>query len=252
LEAHEQAAPAAPAAGNGSSPLLDVSGLQVSYGRRPVLFDLSLTVNPGEIVAMFGHNGAGKTTTLNAIFGRVKPGGGTIRFDGQDTTNLSGVAHVSAGITLIPAERFVFADLTVIDNLRLGAYHEKDKAVIDTRIEQVYETFPILKERSAQLAGTFSGGQQRMLSVGIAMMTGPRLLLLDEPSLGLSPNLVEQMMKVIRQLASEQGLSVLMVEQNVAQTLGVVDRAYFVRSGRVILEERAENLREREGYWDLF
>lgn len=251
MEAHDQPA-AGTAAVSGSGPLLEVSGLRVNYGRRPVLFDLNLTVAPGEIVAMFGHNGAGKTTTLNAIFGRVKPAGGTIRLHGHDTAAWSGVAHVKAGITLIPAERFVFADLTVIDNLRLGAYHQSDRAIIDTRLEQVYATFPILKERAGQQAGTFSGGQQRMLSIGIAMMTGPRLLLLDEPSLGLSPNLVEQMMKVIRQLATEQSLSVLLVEQNVAQTLGVVDRAYFVRSGRVILEEPAENLRERDSYWDLF
>jgi branched-chain amino acid transport system ATP-binding protein len=215
LEAHDQ--PAAPAAiADPADALLDVSGLQVSYGRRPVLFDLSLKVGPGEIVAMFGHNGAGKTTTLNAIFGRVKPAGGSIHFVGQDTTSWNGVAHVKAGITLIPAERFVFTDLTVIDNLRLGSYHEGNRATVDSRLEQVYETFPILKERAGQLAGTFSGGQQRMLSIGIAMMTGPKLLLLDEPS------------------------------------LGVVDRAYFVRSGRVILEERSEQLRERGSYWDLF
>jgi branched-chain amino acid transport system ATP-binding protein len=233
-------------------PLLQVEGLKASYGRRPVLFDVSLSVAPGQIVAIFGHNGAGKTTTLNTVFGRVKPTGGKVIFDGQDITGQSGIQSVRQGMTLIPAERFTFADLTVLDNLRLGAQAERSRSTIDTRIKQVYELFPILEERSSQLAGTMSGGQQRMLSIGIALMTGPRLLLLDEPSLGLSPALVEQMMTTIGVLAREQSLSVVMVEQNVVQTLGVVDDAFFLRSGRIILEESAEALRKRDHYWDLF
>jgi branched-chain amino acid transport system ATP-binding protein len=231
---------------------LQVEGLKANYGHRPVLFEVSLQVAAGEIVAIFGHNGAGKTTTLNAIFGRVKPVGGSVTFDGRDITGTAGIDNVRAGMTLIPAERFVFADLTVLDNLRLGAQRERSRSVIDTRIKQVHELFPILAERSTQLAGTLSGGQQRMLSIGISLMTGPRLLLLDEPSLGLAPTLVEQMMKVIGDLAREQSLSVVLVEQNVVQTLGVVDRAYFLRSGRIILEEPAEELRKRDNYWDLF
>jgi branched-chain amino acid transport system ATP-binding protein len=229
-----------------------VQGLKARYGHRPVLFDVSLTVGSGEIVAMFGHNGAGKTTTLNTIFGRVKPDGGSVTFDGRDITSGSSIGHVGAGMTLIPAERFVFADLSVLDNLRLGAQRERSRSTINERIKQVHELFPILAERSSQLAGTLSGGQQRMLSIGIALMTGPRLLLLDEPSLGLAPALIEQMMNVIGVLAREQSLSVLLVEQNVVQTLGVVDRAYFLRSGRIILEESAEELRKRDSYWDLF
>src|ERR1035437_8555333 len=217
--------------------LLEVTGLKANYGRRPVLFDVSLRVAPGEIVAIFGHNGAGKTTTLNAIFGRVRPVGGTVVFDGRDITSASGIDSVHAGVTLIPAERFVFAELTVRDNLRLGAHRERSGAIVGGRIAEVYDIFPPLSECTEQLAGTLSGGQQRMLSIGIALMTRPRLLLLDEPSLGLSPALVEQMMKVIGRLASEQALSVLLVEQNVVQTLGVVDRAYFIRSGRIILEQ---------------
>jgi branched-chain amino acid transport system ATP-binding protein len=250
LAAPEHAA--APAAAATAESLLEVTGLQANYGRRPVLFDVGLRVAPGEIVAMFGHNGAGKTTTLNTIFGRVRPARGTVVFDGEDITGTRAIDNVRRGMTLIPAERFVFADLTVLDNLRLGAYREHSRAAIEQRIAEVHEIFPILAERSDQLAGTMSGGQQRMLSIGIALMTGPRLLLLDEPSLGLSPALVQQMMEVIGRLAREQSLSVLLIEQNVVQTLGVVDRAYFMRSGRIILEEPAEQLRARESYWDLF
>ena len=238
---------------DGAGPaLLEVSGLRAGYGRRPVLFDAEMHVHRGEIVALFGHNGAGKTTTLNAVFGRVKPTGGKVTFGGRDITRAKGIANVERGMTLIPAEHFVFGDLTVLDNLRLGAFGESSGSKIDERMKQVFELFPILAEREKQLAGTMSGGQQRMLSIGIALMTGPQLLLLDEPSLGLSPTLVQQMMEVIKRLAAEQSLSVLMVEQNVVQTLGVVDRAYFMRSGRIILEEKAEELRGRETYWDLF
>jgi branched-chain amino acid transport system ATP-binding protein len=230
--------------------LLEVNGLQAGYGRRPVLFDVDLHIGVGEIVAMFGHNGAGKTTTLNSIFGRIRSSAGTVQFAGEDITHGKGIANVGRGMTLIPAEQFVFGDLTVLDNLKLGAFG--NAAEMDQRMTQVYELFPILEERTKQLAGTMSGGQQRMLSVGIALMTGPKLLLLDEPSLGLSPALVQQMMAAIGRLAHEQQLSVLMVEQNVVQTLGVVDRAYFMRGGRIILEEPAEKLKGRDSYWDLF
>jgi branched-chain amino acid transport system ATP-binding protein len=230
--------------------LLEVTGLKAGYGRRPVLFDVSLRVGRGEIVAMFGHNGAGKTTTLNSIFGRVKPSGGTVQFGGENITRGKGIENVRRGMTLIPAEKFVFGDLSVLDNLRLGAYHNAAKQ--RELMERVYDVFPILKERERQLAGTMSGGQQRMLSIGIALMTGPRLLLLDEPSLGLSPALVQQMMAAIGRLARDQQLSVLLVEQNVVQTLDVVDRAYFMRSGRIILEEESDQLKARESFWDLF
>jgi branched-chain amino acid transport system ATP-binding protein len=250
LAAPDPAATAPEPVGGIDPTVLKVEGLKAGYGRRPVLFDVNLHVDRGEIVAMFGHNGAGKTTTLNGIFGRCKPTGGTVRFLGDDITRAKGTQNVRRGMTLIPAEHFVFADLSVLDNLRLGAYGDGTGA--DERMKQIYELFPILDERQRQLAGTLSGGQQRMLSIGIALMTGPRLLLLDEPSLGLSPALVQQMMVVIGRLAKEQHLSVLLVEQNVMQTLDVVDRAYFMRSGRIILEERSEDLKARDSYWDLF
>jgi branched-chain amino acid transport system ATP-binding protein len=250
LEAPESVENHGPAEAAEAALLLDVRGLQSGYGRRPVLFEIDLHIGVGEIVAMFGHNGAGKTTTLNSIFGRIRSSAGTIQFAGEDITHDKGIVNVRRGMTLIPAEQFVFGDLTVLDNLKLGAFG--NAAEMDQRMAQVYELFPILEERTKQLAGTMSGGQQRMLSVGIALMTGPKLLLLDEPSLGLSPALVQQMMAAIGKLAHEQQLSVLMVEQNVVQTLGVVDRAYFMRGGRIILEETAEHLKGRDSYWDLF
>jgi len=252
LAAREQPAASPGAAATASRPLLEVVGLRAGHGRRQVVFDVDLEVAEGEVVAVFGHNGAGKTTTLNSIFGMVKPMGGEIRFADADIAGSAAAPNVRRGLTLIPAEHFVFADLTVLDNLRLGAQLERSGDVVRRRMEQVHEVFPILDERADQLAGTMSGGQQRMLSIGIALMSGPRLLLLDEPSLGLSPSLVQQMMETIGRLAREEGLSVLLVEQNVVQTLPVVDRAYFMRSGRIILEESSEQLRKRSTFWDLF
>jgi branched-chain amino acid transport system ATP-binding protein len=237
---------------DGAGVLLEVSDLRAGYGRRPVTFSVDLNVRSGEIVALFGHNGAGKTTTLKAIFGTIHPMAGRVRFDGADITKSSCARNVARGLTLIPAENFVFSELDVLDNLKLGAYLESSADAIAERLARVYEVFPILEERSDQKAGTMSGGQQRMLSIGIALMSGPRLLLLDEPSLGLSPALVKQMMEVIGRLAREEGMSVLLVEQNVGQTLPVVDRAYFMRSGRMILEESSELLRTRSSFWDLF
>lgn len=232
--------------------LLEVTGLRAGHGRHQIIHQVDLSVGSGEIVALFGHNGAGKTTTLNSVFGMVKPMGGSVHFSGEDITGSSCATNVRRGLTLIPAENFVFGDLTVLDNLRLGAHLESSADAVAERRAYVYEVFPVLEQRGTQLAGTMSGGEQRMLSVGIALMSGPRMLLLDEPSLGLSPALVQQMMEVIGRLAREQSLSVLLVEQNVAQTLPVVDRAYFMRSGRILLEEASQTLRERDSFWDLF
>lgn len=252
MEAREDSVGAVTPAAEGGRPLLDVEALRAGHGRRQVVFDVDLRVAEGEIVAIFGHNGAGKTTTLSSIFGTVKPMDGSIRFGGKDVAGAAAAANVGRGLTLIPAENFVFADLSVIDNLRLGAQLERSGDVIARRLDRVHDVFPVLAERADQLAGTMSGGQQRMLSIGIALMSGPRLLLLDEPSLGLSPSLVQQVMEVIGRLSRDEGLSVLLVEQNVVQTLPVVDRAYFMRSGRIILEESSEALRTRDSFWDLF
>jgi branched-chain amino acid transport system ATP-binding protein len=155
-------------------------------------------------------------------------------------------------MALIPSERFVFADLPVLDNLLLGGANIADSSRRDERLELVYRLFPILRERSQQLAGTMSGGQQRMVSLGLALMSGPKLLMLDEPSLGLAPSVVQQIFDTVRHLADQEGLSVLLLEQNVAQALRIVDRVYVMRSGRVILEETVEQMRQRDSYWDLF
>jgi branched-chain amino acid transport system ATP-binding protein len=232
--------------------VLVVDDLQAGYGRKHVVFDVNLHIRRGEIVTIVGHNGAGKTTTLKTVFAMLPPLHGSITYDGADVTRSTCRRNVLRGMSYIPAERFVFGDLTVVDNLRLGAMHEKDGQVRQRRLDLVYGMFPILKERSEQRARTMSGGQQRMLSLGLAMMSSPKLLLLDEPSLGLAPALVAEIFSGVRRLADEEGLSVLLLEQNVGQALRIADRAYVMRSGRIILEETAEEMRKRPDYWDLF
>lgn len=230
---------------------LDVRGLCCSYGRKDVVFDVDLSVGPGEIVALFGHNGAGKTTTIKNVLGAYRPASGTVTYDGVEITGSAPRDNVARGMVLIPSERFVFGDLTVHDNLLLGAAGKVRHDDLDARFDQVYELFPILKERDKQLAGTMSGGQQRMVSLGLALMSEPRLLLLDEPSLGLAPSIVEQIFAAVSDLTSD-GLSVLLLEQNVGQALKIIDRAYVMRGGRMILEESVDEMRARESYWDLF
>jgi branched-chain amino acid transport system ATP-binding protein len=232
--------------------LLVLSGVQAGYGRKHVVFDIDLHLGRGEIVAIVGHNGAGKTTTLKTVFGMLAPLGGSIVYDGQEAARASCRRNVLRGMSYIPSERFVFGDLSVIDNLRLGAMHERDAQAREKGLDLVYQMFPILKERSEQKAKTMSGGQQRMLSLGLAMMSRPKLLLLDEPSLGLAPALVVEIFDGVRRLADEDDLSVLLLEQNVVQALRIADRAYVMRSGRIILEETAEQMRKRQNYWDLF
>ena len=232
--------------------LLVLSGVQAGYGRKHVVFDIDLHLGRGEIVTIVGHNGAGKTTTLKTVFGMLPALAGTITYGGQDVTHSSCRHNVLRGMSFIPSERFVFADLSVLDNLRLGAMHERSAKARDERMDFVYSLFPILKDRSDQRAGTMSGGQQRMLSLGLAMMSRPKLLLLDEPSLGLAPALVSEIFDRVRRLADEEQLSVLLLEQNVVQALRIADRAYVMRSGRIILEDTAEKLRGRDNYWDLF
>lgn len=238
--------------GSGREPALLIDGMYAGYGRKTVVFDTTLHVMPGEIVGIFGHNGSGKSTTIRAVLGTNPAQRGTIRYFGDDVTRSSSRANVRAGMALIPSERFVFADLTVRENLLLGGANEKDADARSRRLDFVYELFPILQEREGQLAGTMSGGQQRMVSLGLALMTGPRLLMLDEPSLGLAPSIVQQIFAQVRRLADEEGLSVVLLEQNVAAALRIVDRVYVMRSGRVILEETVEEMRARESYWDLF
>lgn len=238
--------------GRGTVPAVELEGLFAGYGRKTVVFDTSFHVMPGEIVGIFGHNGSGKSTTIRAILGTNPAQRGTVRYFGEDVTRSSSRSNVRNGMALIPSERFVFADLTVRDNLLLGGANERDSDVRHQRLDLVYRLFPILKDREEQLAGTMSGGQQRMVSLGLALMTNPKLLMLDEPSLGLAPMIVQQIFSQVRELADTEGLSVILLEQNVGAALKIVDRVYVMRSGRVILEETVQQMRQRESYWDLF
>jgi branched-chain amino acid transport system ATP-binding protein len=236
----------------GGSPLLSVEAVRAGYRRRPVVFDVSLTVRKGEIVTLLGHNGAGKTTTAKAAFGLLRPLGGAVHFRGRDVTGASAAKHVEAGMSFTPAERFVFPDLPVSVNLRLGARKEKSSEVRAERLRRVHELFPILAERADQAAGTFSGGQQRMLSIGMAMMSGARLMVFDEPSLGVSPAIVQQILKALRRMADEHEVAILLLEQNVGHGVRESNRVYVMRGGRVILEESGEEMRQRDHWWDLF
>ena len=235
-----------------TAPVLKITKLQAGYGRKQVVFDVDLVVGQGEILGVFGHNGSGKSTTIRTILGITPVLGGTIEFNGKDVTKSSSRANVKAGMAMIPSERFVFADLTVMDNLLLGAANDPDTDRRAKRLELVRGLFPILVERSGQLAGTMSGGQQRMVSLGMALMASPKLLMLDEPSLGLAPSIVGQIFGAVRRLADEEGLAVLLLEQNVGEALKIVDRCIVMRSGRVILAESRQQMLARESSWDLF
>jgi branched-chain amino acid transport system ATP-binding protein len=231
--------------------LLAVEGLATGYRRKQIVFDVSLEVRAGEIVALMGHNGAGKTTALKAIAGLLPVWGGHVRLGEEAMEQLPSAARVRRGLALIPQERFVFADLTVAENLELGAFAVADAQTRERRAA-VLELLPVLSERRRQLAGTLSGGEQRMLSLGMALMLRPRLLLLDEPSLGLAPLLVERIMETIQDVVRRERLTVLLVEQNVRHALGIATRVYIMRTGRIILEESAETMAARGEWWDLF
>ncbi len=231
--------------------LLEVNGLTAGYRGRPVIYDVALKVGDGEVVILLGSNGAGKTTTLKSIIGLVPPLKATISYGGRQWTTDRPWKAAENGIAFIPAERATFASLTVLENLHLGAYRVRSPAQRAERLELVLELFPRLRERLRQRAGTMSGGEQRMLSLSTALMSQPRLLLLDEPSLGLAPAVVEQIMTAIRELSRHQ-MAALMVEQNVGQAAKVADRTYVMRSGRIILEEDAAQTRARDTWWDLF
>jgi branched-chain amino acid transport system ATP-binding protein len=235
-----------------ATPLLVVEGLRAGYGRKQVVFDVDFHVDEGEVVTILGHNGSGKTTTIRTILGLLDAQGGRVMFRGEDVSHAGSRRNVRRGMALIPSERFVFADLTVLDNLLLGGSNEPDAAVRRKRMVMVYELFPILRDRSSQRAATLSGGEQRMLSLGLLLMGRPRLLMLDEPSLGLAPMVVQHIFDAIKELTVTERLSILLLEQNVGQALRITDRVYVMRSGRIILEENAEHTRARESYWDLF
>jgi branched-chain amino acid transport system ATP-binding protein len=225
--------------------LLEVQNLTARYGRITAIEGISLTVDEGEIVTLIGANGAGKTTTLRAISGLVRAAEGTIRFDGRDVTRLAANEIVRAGIGHSPEGRRVFPRMTVRENLELGAYTRNAKAEIAADMERVLQIFPRLKERFEQKAGTMSGGEQQMLAIGRALMSRPRLLLLDEPSLGLSPKLVQTIFEVIRDI-SARGTTILLIEQNARQALAVAARGYVLEVGKIAYSGAASDLAASE------
>lgn len=215
-----------------TTPILEIDDVRAGYGDLQVLHGLSLEVHPGEVVALMGTNGAGKSTTLKTIVGLLKATTGTIRFDGDDVTKLGPEDLTPRGMVLCPEGRGMLPDMTVRQNLELGAYVVRDPDVVDERLEQSFTAFPILRERQQQLAGTLSGGQQQMLAIVRAMMSGPRLLLIDEASLGLSPIMAEDTFDLIQALNADEGTSVLIVEQNVL-ALDLAHRAYVLEKGEI-------------------
>jgi branched-chain amino acid transport system ATP-binding protein len=225
------------------TPLLTVSGLSVHYGAICALHEVSFDLNPGEIVTLIGANGAGKSTTLRAISGLVRSSAGGIAFAGQETTSLPAHRVAGLGIAHVPEGRRPFANLTVRENLRLGAYLVKDRRRIDDSLERSFKSFPRLKERLNQPAGTLSGGELQMLAMARGLMAQPKLLLLDEPSMGLSPLLVREIFSIIREI-NREGTTVLLVEQNAFMALSIAHRAYVLETGRVVLSGPAGQLRD--------
>ena len=221
--------------------MLKVTDLEVCYGVIRAIKGISFEVNKGEVVALIGANGAGKTTILHTITGLIPSKAGKIEYEGKDITKLPGHKIVALGMAHVPEGRRVFSELTVLENLKLGAYTRKDKAEISQTLQMVYQRFPRLEERKNQLAGTLSGGEQQMLAMGRALMSHPDIILMDEPSMGLSPIYVNEIFDIIQQIRAG-GTTVLLVEQNAKKALSIADRAYVLETGTIALEGKAEEL----------
>jgi branched-chain amino acid transport system ATP-binding protein len=230
--------------GNGA-PILEVSDIHTYYGSIQALKGISLTVNDGEIVTLLGANGAGKTTTLRSINGLNRPRQGTIRFQGREITSTPAHEIVKRGIAQSPEGRRLFPRMSVTENLEMGAFQRNDRTEIRSDMDRVFELFPRLQERRNQKAGTMSGGEQQMCAIGRALMARPKLLLLDEPSLGLAPIFVERIFEIIRQI-NEQGTSILLVEQNALMALDAADRGYVLETGHIVLADSAAALKTNE------
>jgi branched-chain amino acid transport system ATP-binding protein len=223
--------------------MLDVSNLNVSYGKQKVLRDVAFRLDKGEVVTLIGSNAAGKSTTLRTLVGLKKSDSGSISFKGQNIVASSTVDRVKAGLVLVPEGRQIFPRLTVYENLLMGAYHRADRDDLDDDLERIFMMFPRLRERRDQRAGSMSGGEQQMLAIGRGLMSRPALMLLDEPTLGLAPIIIEELGQIVRDLARD-GLTILLAEQNAVMALGCADRAYVLQSGRIVTSGNAKDLSE--------
>jgi branched-chain amino acid transport system ATP-binding protein len=233
-----------PAAAPQSRPLLELEGINTYYGPIHILQDSNLVVREGELVCLLGGNASGKSTTLKTILGLVRPRTGVVRLDGEDVTRLPTAHRIRRGLAIVPENRRLFGPMTVLQNLEMGAYL-RPRADLKAEFERVYSLFPLLYERRSQLAGTLSGGEQQMVAMGRALMSKPRLLLMDEPSMGLAPILVERSFEIIKQV-NDSGVAMLVVEQNANVSLSIADRGYVLSTGRVVLEGKAADLLENE------
>jgi branched-chain amino acid transport system ATP-binding protein len=225
--------------------LLKLSGINTYYGLIHILQDMELEVGPGELVSLLGGNASGKSTTLKTILGLVRPRTGSVVFDGEDVTTRATSHRIGRGMAIVPENRRLFGPMTVLENLEMGAYLNRDGKGRREDFERVYALFPLLHERRSQLAGTLSGGEQQMVAMGRALMSRPKLLLMDEPSMGLAPILVERSFEIIKQV-HEAGVAMLVVEQNANMALAIADRGYVLSTGRVVLEGKASELIENE------
>jgi len=231
---------------NGSpQPLLRLDGINTFYGQMHILQDVNLQVAEGELVCLLGGNASGKSTTLKTILGIVEPRTGSVTLDGRDVTRASTAKRIERGLAIVPENRRLFGPMTVLENLELGAYL-RPRAELREDLDRVFTTFPLLAERRKQLAGTLSGGEQQMVAMGRALMARPKLLLMDEPSMGLAPVLVERSFEIIQQV-HEAGVALLVVEQNANVSLSIADRGYVLSTGRIVLEGKASELIEHEG-----
>ncbi len=232
--------------------LLEVKNLEAGYGQKQILYDVALSVQEGEIVGMIGHNGAGKSTALKTIFGLLTPSRGQVVYMNREITFEPPAAKLDAGIYHIPQEDFIFSDLTVIDNLEMSFFTIKDPSGFPVRLGEVYQFFPVLRNRRGQLAGTLSGGERRMLAIGMGLLRKPRLLMVDEPSSGLSPVAFQKVAMIIQDINNTLGTAVILVEQNVKVAFKLSRRVYVMKAGHILLEETGAKLLERNEWWDLF
>lgn len=227
--------------GNGKTPVLEFRGINTHYGAAHILKDVDLEVFPGEMVCLLGGNASGKTTTLKTILGMVDPSAGAVYLDGQEVNGWTTAERVKAGVSMVPENRRLFKRMTVRENLEIGAYLREDEDNLDSDLERIFDLFPRVKERLSQKAGTLSGGEQQMVAMGRALMARPKVLLMDEPSMGLAPVLVAQNFEIIDQI-NKTGTTVFVVEQNANMALSIADRGYVLQTGQIVLHDTAQGL----------